>query len=50
MIATLRRGGSFDPVQFFRADLIHINSIPADLAHKAQYWADDGERPSILPI
>jgi hypothetical protein len=30
--------------------LIQINSFPADMAHKAQYRADDGGLPSILPV
>jgi hypothetical protein len=42
MIATLRRAGQFDPVQFFRTRLIQIKSVAANLAHKARYWAEDG--------
>jgi hypothetical protein len=37
MIATLRRAGQFDPVHFFRARLIQIKSIPANLAQGDQY-------------
>jgi hypothetical protein len=48
MIVTLRRAGAFDPVQFFRGVLIRINSISANLAQSDQYWADDGEKPSIM--
>jgi len=49
MIVTLRRAGRFDPVQFFRVDLIQIKSISANLAQGDQYWADDGQKPSIMP-
>jgi hypothetical protein len=50
IIVTLRRGGSFDPVQFFRDVLIRINPISANLVKDDQYWADDGGKPSIMPI
>jgi hypothetical protein len=49
MIVTLRRAGRFDPVQFFRVDLIQIKSISANLAQGDQCWADDGQKPSIMP-
>jgi hypothetical protein len=41
-VITLRRAGSFDPVQFFRVRLIQINSFPANLAQDDQYWAGEG--------
>jgi hypothetical protein len=37
MMVTLRRAGRFDPVQFFRVDLIQIKSISANLAQGDQY-------------
>jgi hypothetical protein len=45
---TLRRAGRFDPVQFFGGDLIRINSNAANLAHKFQYWVDDGGQTVVF--
>ena len=48
MIVTLRRAGRFDPAQFFRDDLIRINSFPAVMVHKTSQRQKMGDKPSIL--